>query len=561
MYIHDVLPLNYNEQGIHPNDPSISKHTKFFSKNDSLLEARKKWYDFILQDYNYFWDVYSNKINYRTLTDPEIVKLQDIYDIVYFINPDGIRTLLNTPDTHAIVNYVYQRFIKVKNWVPTRHYSYYVWLIYGWRELPHHFLCYNSGYYNDEMILSRWVPKFLSYDDFKNYDHYIIEQQYQNNPSQTILPRLLSSKKQKSMMMPRNHFELQYDYYDSVRNSTSLISSDPRALFHNQEQKFKVEKYIKVLELTFEQLYESEFEKEEHNLFPSKNIPLDWIIWYDSYNQKYRDALYSYGYKIHTANYLKDPKCKNHKGLIKFCRASNQDLLEPEPTYLHKVFSKYTRYDNKFARSSSVPCNNLMVRKNFEKDLYYIGPGEKYTYWNVFPEEDKQSRFCYYLSTIGNSNLEYENMYYEIDYDLGEDLRYNTNEGIKNKNSDQNMASDSENMTEENFIQDSRTKVRKCSTEEYFDVRADVHENSSTGPLSCVSGTANPTYDTVFTAETQCHDMVRTKMTKTNSYFCNLFPVEYVHDLNIFPLLHVCSICVIRKIFISKECSESSVTP
>ena len=306
LYIHDVLPLNYNEQGIHPNDPSISKYTKFFSKNDSLLEARKKWYDFILQDYNYFWDVYSNKINYRTLTDPEIVKLQDIYDIVYFINPDGIRTLLNTPDTHAIVNYVYQRFIKVKNWVPTRHYSYYVWLIYGWRELPHHFLCYNSGYYNDEMILSRWVPKFLSYDDFKNYDHYIIDQQYQNNPSQTILPRLLSSKKQKSLMMPRNHFETQYDYYDSVRNSTSLISSDPRALFHNQEQKFKVEKYIKVLELTFEQLYESEFEKEEHNLFPSKNIPLDWIIWYDSYNQKFRDALYLYGYKIHTANYLKD---------------------------------------------------------------------------------------------------------------------------------------------------------------------------------------------------------------------------------------------------------------
>ena len=305
-----------------------------------------------------------------------------------------------------------------------------------------------------------------------------------------------------------------------------------------------------MLELTFKQLYESEFEKEEHNLFPLKNIPLDWIIWYDSYNQKYRDALYSYGYKIHTANYLKDPKCKNHKGLIKFCRASNQDLLEPEPTYLHKVFSKYTRYDNKFARSSSVPCNNLMVRKNFEKDLYYIGPGEKYTYWNVFPEEDKQSRFSYYLSTIGNSNLEFENMYYEIDYDLGENLHYNTNEGLRNKNSDQNMASDSKNVTEENFIQNSRNKVRKCSTEEYFDVRTDVHENSSTGPLSCVSGTANPTYDTAFAAETQCRDMVRTKMTKTNSYFCpfcNLFPVEYVHDLNIFPFLHVCSICVIRK--------------
>ena len=61
----------------------------------------------------------------------EIVKLQDIYDIVYFINLDGIQTLSNTPDTHAIINYVYQRYIKLKNWVSARHDSYYVWLLYG----------------------------------------------------------------------------------------------------------------------------------------------------------------------------------------------------------------------------------------------------------------------------------------------------------------------------------------------------------------------------------------------------------------------------------------------
>ena len=167
-----------------------------------------------------------------------------------------------------------------------------------------------------------------------------------------------------------------------------------------------------------------------------------------------------------------------------------------------------------------------------------------------FPDEDKQSRFSYYLSTIGNSNLEFENMYYEIDYDLGKNLHHNTSVALKSKNSDQNMTSDSENVAEEDIIQDSRNEVRKYSTEDYFDVRTDVHENSSTGPLSCVSGTANPTYDTAFAAETQCRDMVRTKMTKTNNYFCpfcNIFPVEYVHDLNIFPLLHVCSICVIRK--------------
>ena len=206
-----------------------------------------------------------------------------MYDIIYFINPDRIQTLLNTPDTHAIINYVYQRYIKLKNWVSTRHYLNYVWLLYGWRELPHHFPCYNSGCFNNEMILSRWEPKFISYKEFMNYDHYIIDQQYQNDSSKTILPKLISSKK-KSLMMPKNHFDNQHNYCNSVWNSSSITSSDPWALFYNQEKKYKIEKYIKILELTFEQLYESIFEKEKHNLFPSKNIPLDWIIWYDSYN-------------------------------------------------------------------------------------------------------------------------------------------------------------------------------------------------------------------------------------------------------------------------------------
>ena len=112
---------------------------------------------------------------------------------------------------------------------------------------------------------------------------------------------------------------------------------------------------LKTLELTHHHLYENEIQNEELSLFPSRNIPLDWIIWYNVYNEKLRDALYSYGYQVHTANYFKDPKCKNQKGLIKFCRVSNQNLQESDTTYIHKVFSKYTQYDHKSAKSVSVP--------------------------------------------------------------------------------------------------------------------------------------------------------------------------------------------------------------
>ena len=106
--IHDVLPVNYNEQGIYPNDSSISKQTRFFSRNDTLPVACKKELDKILEDYNFFWDVYAQKINYCTLTDLDIVKLQDIiYDMICFINLQGISTILENPHSYLIVNHIY----------------------------------------------------------------------------------------------------------------------------------------------------------------------------------------------------------------------------------------------------------------------------------------------------------------------------------------------------------------------------------------------------------------------------------------------------------------------
>ena len=127
------------------NKEFISKHTEFFSRDDSFPMAWKQWHDYTLRDYNYFWDVYSHKINFRTLSDLEIVKLQDICKIIYFINPEGIHAILGNPETNSLVNHIYQRFHKVKNWVTTRHYSYYSWKIYRWKEIPLHFPSYNSS--------------------------------------------------------------------------------------------------------------------------------------------------------------------------------------------------------------------------------------------------------------------------------------------------------------------------------------------------------------------------------------------------------------------------------
>ena len=67
-----------------------STHTFFKDKN--VHTGRKKWYDLLAPStYNWFWDVYTNYIGLTTLSDEQIVTLNDIFDITKFINPTAIK--------------------------------------------------------------------------------------------------------------------------------------------------------------------------------------------------------------------------------------------------------------------------------------------------------------------------------------------------------------------------------------------------------------------------------------------------------------------------------------
>ena len=150
--------------------------------------------------------MYSHKINYHTLTDLEVVKLHDIYEIVYFINPKGIRVILENDDTNSLVNYIYQRFLKVKDWTTTSNYSYYSWIIYSWKQIPPHFPSFNSSSDPRIVILSRWVPRSITYKEYINYDHYIImaPNKTKNNSTEDLIPSRISSHKEKLLMMPQS---------------------------------------------------------------------------------------------------------------------------------------------------------------------------------------------------------------------------------------------------------------------------------------------------------------------------------------------------------------------
>ena len=88
--------------------------------------------------------------------------------------------------------------MKIKNWVISRCYSYYTWIIYGWKDLPYHFPSINSSRDPQEIILSRWVSRSVPYKDFINYDHYLIDQKgTKNNKNNDLVPYRISNKKDK----------------------------------------------------------------------------------------------------------------------------------------------------------------------------------------------------------------------------------------------------------------------------------------------------------------------------------------------------------------------------
>ena len=87
-----------------------------------------------------------------------------------------------------------------------------------------------------------------SYEDFMSFDHYKIDQSQNQGENNTIIPKLISTKKQKYLMTPKNHFQEKYWYYDSIKNINPL-SRDLQTQFYNKEKLNKVETYFKTLEM------------------------------------------------------------------------------------------------------------------------------------------------------------------------------------------------------------------------------------------------------------------------------------------------------------------------
>ena len=186
---------------------------------------------------------------------------------------------------------------------------------------------------------------------------------------------------------------------------------------------------------------------------------------YDYHNSISRDPNYLYVYNVQTARYFQDLSHFNKQGLIKFRRNINKNLIPVDPTFLQEVYTNYTKYSSKISKSTTIPYNNMMVHKIFDKDTYYIGNEDRYIYWNVLPDQEKYSMFLYYLSTEGKALTRFKNIYYDSFYDDTKDINSNMTQYYKNNNSPKNMDLISEKQQFSDFYSKTCKNERKNRTE------------------------------------------------------------------------------------------------
>ena len=105
----------------------------------------------------------------------QIVILNDIFDIIKFINPTAIKILLSEDSMIEKYIFVREKARICEPLVETRHHLYYAWIFYGFRMLPSDYPSYDSSGNNSINNTTRWVSKLMKTSEFyNNYQHFYI---------------------------------------------------------------------------------------------------------------------------------------------------------------------------------------------------------------------------------------------------------------------------------------------------------------------------------------------------------------------------------------------------
>ena len=299
----DVLPYNYSEQGIWVNDKSQGQYYNFFMNKD-VDTGRKRWLDLLTKTtYDWFWKVYTNLISLATLNDMDIVLLDDIFDIITFIHPPAVQLLLNNDKMLRKYMFIKEKASKSKFWVESRHHLYYIWHFFGYRTLPAEYPSYDSTGMNDFHRATRWISNTISLDDFFNkYQHFYLTNHQDDEGQYLFYESPPTYDRNWQWEADPHNFQEETKLYNGIR------AADLSELF--SPSKIKQQNKRNIAKLTQSVLLRGHHNRIYHHSSSSKNyyhsteLPLDWLIYYDSLSRVSRDPTEIYGYNLFTVPYL-----------------------------------------------------------------------------------------------------------------------------------------------------------------------------------------------------------------------------------------------------------------
>ena len=428
----DVLPKNYKEQGIWVNDPSQGRYYKFFS-GLNIHEARRKWLNIISYDcYLWFWNIYAGSKPISTLNDKEIVKLFDLFDIIKFINPKAIRTLLEDKILLQKYTTIYGKAMQVQHYVTTRHQSFYLWMFYGWRELPNDYPAYDSSGTNSIHNATKWISNLTSCEDFfKNYKHYYINElegygfdyySYESPPTLDENTRWLASP---------NNFYPKFDLLNGVR---SAQNKDNVTLYFcdNLKTRNLREELIQNVNLESQDNRIHHYEMNHHTYRSvlwnnSLELPIDWLNWYDALSRIKRNPENLYGYNIFSVPTLILPdKSLREDYFYSTEKYSDSTILIPSkskkitcchsPTTLQKSTIKIFSPTSHIFKDVQCPFLINNAKQHYEHPGHT--PSEKDTTYTYIYNGNLKYSSIPYMDELSFTTKNFKNLYFHnINYD------------------------------------------------------------------------------------------------------------------------------------------------
>ena len=159
---------------------------------------------------------------------------------------------------------------------------------------------------------------------------------------------MLHTEQEKNKFIQENYFQSEFLYYNSVKYGKlhqHLIMPSQNIYLKDRRETFLNSKYLQQ-----QQFYKKEMDDSTETLFRNQDynnfMTVDWLVWYDSYLKKTRDASFTYGYTILTPKHWSSDTFKGNKYPIDLNSGTENRRIQANQFTVSQVHTPFTHHSN-----------------------------------------------------------------------------------------------------------------------------------------------------------------------------------------------------------------------